>query len=90
MREEISRCSSNRSGPFLSYVAGYLQNVQSEFTSKVPVVLAYLPSVGVNCQIGINNTAAVQTSQLLAAYTRLDPRVTKLGVLFKYWAKVRD
>ena len=43
----------------------------------------------IRCQVAVSNALSVKTSELLAVYAKLDPRVIGLVVLFKYWAKVK-
>ena len=72
---------------FLS-IAGYFKRVKSEFSAKVPCVNFMASDQNIRCQVAVSNALSVKTSELLAVYANLDPRVKSLVVLFKYWAKV--
>ena len=62
--------------------------MRSDFSAKVPSVHFSLPQYNLKVQIGINNNPSSRTSALLAAYTAIDPRVARLGVALRVWAKV--
>ena len=40
-----------------------------------------------NCDLSFSNELALKNTQLLKTYSRIDERVTSLGILVKYWAK---
>ena len=44
--------------------------------------------IPMQCELSLNNHNAFQTSQLLADYCLIDPRVRSLGVSLRYWAKI--
>lgn len=48
-----------------------------------------VPSGGIHCDIGVNNTLALYNTRLLQLYSKLDPRVKPLALLVKYWSKMR-
>ncbi|XP_041359697.1 terminal uridylyltransferase 4-like isoform X2 [Gigantopelta aegis] len=68
--------------------AGLLENVRSDFSAICPAILFNHPQTGVQCQISVNSNTAYHTGQLLALYSTLDPRLKKLAVVFRYWAKL--
>ena len=80
-------------------MAGSYTDVRSDFSAHVPAVLfPYAPSLSssspLHVHVGVTSGktfgASTHTSELLATYYRLDPRVRLLGVALKYWAKVRS
>ena len=75
------------------------ENVQNDFSAKIPVITfqakliasANMPcsnNLPMQCELSLNNHNAFQTSQLLADYCSVDPRVRCLGVCLRYWAKI--
>ena len=44
---------------------------------------------GIQCDINFSNLVAVYNSELLRIYSEFDPRVRKLGIFVKTWAKCR-
>ncbi|XP_013779979.1 terminal uridylyltransferase 4-like [Limulus polyphemus] len=62
--------------------------VASDFTSKIPRITFTENKTGLFCNISLYNDSACQTSQLLADYCSIDPRVKVLGVAICKWAKV--
>ncbi|KAG1670310.1 Terminal uridylyltransferase 7 [Nymphon striatum] len=63
------------------------KNVYSDFLSKIPAIHFDDSTTLLKCAININNSLAVSTSQLLALYHSLDPRVPVLSTAFSLWAK---
>ena len=41
-----------------------------------------------HCELSLNNHNAFQTSQLLADYCMIDPRVRTLGICLRFWARI--
>ncbi|KAL4236653.1 Terminal uridylyltransferase 4 [Mactra antiquata] len=64
------------------------KDVRSEFQSAVPAVLFTSPCGTLQCQIAIGCELSCYTSQYLAIYSKLDDRLRKLAVAFRYWAKI--
>ena len=62
-------------------------DIMEEFTAKIPLIKFRLPS-GLVCELSLSNHQAYQTSQLLADYWALDPRVRTLGTAFRFWANL--
>ncbi|XP_076309141.1 terminal uridylyltransferase 7-like [Tachypleus tridentatus] len=62
--------------------------VASDFTSKIPRITFIENKTGLFCNISLYNDSAYQTSQLLADYCSIDPRVKILGVVIRKWAKI--
>ena len=79
------------------FLTGSYTDVRSDFSAHVPAVLftyaPSLPSSPLHVHVGVTSGktfgSSTHTSELLATYYRLDPRVRLLGVALKYWAKVR-
>jgi DNA polymerase sigma len=67
-----------------------MENVMSLSGARVPIVKFTDPESGYSCDICINNTLALQNTQLLACYSNIDPRLKKLACVIKYWAKRRQ
>ena len=65
--------------------AEYAQVVE-EFTAKIPLIK--FQTSGFTCELSLSNHQAFQTSQLLADYWALDPRVRTLGTAFRFWANL--
>lgn len=69
-------------------ISGTYTNVESKFTDVLPRVIFDSPSEAVHCEISVNSDLAYYTSRLLAIYSKMDPRVRQLAVVFRHWAKV--
>jgi len=67
-----------------------MRNVKTLPRARVPIVKFSDPTSNISCDICINNLLALQNTQLLADYSRIDPRVQPLGIVIKYWAKRRQ
>ncbi|GAB6033326.1 Terminal uridylyltransferase 7 [Chamberlinius hualienensis] len=65
-----------------------LTDVTSDYEAKHPTIYFKHTASGTRCVLGINNTAAVQTSELLGDYASLDRRVKVLCVGLRCWAKI--
>ena len=61
---------------------------QSDYNAKIPVVRVTDAQTGQQIVLAINSQLAVLTSSLLHLYSLADPRVTKLAVTLRCWAKV--
>ena len=66
------------------------ESVLAITTAKVPIVKFVYDLNGkrFNCDISLYNVLAKSNTSLLRAYTQIDPRVSILGFIVKYWAKV--
>ncbi|XP_013381617.1 terminal uridylyltransferase 4-like, partial [Lingula anatina] len=60
----------------------------SDFSAKIPSIYVPIDGETARCQLTVHNELSFETSQLLQLYSRIDNRVGKLGILFKYWAKL--
>ncbi|VDK24343.1 unnamed protein product, partial [Taenia asiatica] len=49
-----------------------------------------LPPGGIECGLNANNAVDIRSTHLLAVYTRVDPRLSPLGVFVKQWAQRMD
>lgn len=58
-------------------------------SAKVPVCRFFDSEYGIYCDINVNNTIALRNTELVRSYVAIDPRVRKLCVLIKHWAKRR-
>ena len=67
-----------------------ISDIRPITAAKVPIVKFYNRRLGVECDISIDNKMAVYNSNLLRAYTRIDPRVAVLGCNMKRFAKECD
>ncbi|RMX54461.1 hypothetical protein pdam_00013175 [Pocillopora damicornis] len=63
-------------------------DVKSEFDAKVPRILFKHLSSGLLCELSPGNITAFKTSCLLKKYCDADPRVNKLVVGLRYWARI--
>lgn len=59
-------------------------------TAKVPIVKFVYDLNGskFNCDISLYNVLAKSNTAMLRAYTEIDPRVSILGFIVKFWAKI--
>ena len=62
--------------------------MKSNFRAKVPSVLFDSPCRRIQCEISVNSDLGYYTSRLLALYSKIDPRVRKLAVVYRHWANV--
>lgn len=70
--------------------ANLYYKVYADFYSplKIPRILFYHLSSNLQCEIRVGSYAPVQLAFLLGLYRKMDPRVEKLSIAMKYWAKV--
>ncbi|RUS92209.1 hypothetical protein EGW08_000062, partial [Elysia chlorotica] len=61
-------------------------NVRADFSAKVPVLLLTDDASGLVVTMAIHCYSAHCSSELLAIYSDMDPRVAKLVIAFRYWA----
>ena len=54
--------------------------------AKVPIVKCRDAKTGIPLDISVNNTLALQNTQLLKTYSMQDPRVSQTILAIKYWA----
>ena len=76
------------------------RNVNKDFSAKIPVITFVagtnivvgeyqtVGNIAMHCELSLNNHNAFQTSQLIADYCVLDPRVRILGVCLRHWARL--
>ncbi|MEE6459584.1 hypothetical protein FKM82_000660 [Ascaphus truei] len=67
-----------------------LRNVLSITTAKVPIVKFYHARSGLEGDISLYNTLALQNTRLLASYAAIDPRVKHLCYTMKVFTKMCD
>ncbi|GFX61180.1 terminal uridylyltransferase 4 [Trichonephila clavipes] len=65
-----------------------LENVVSITSAKVPIVKFSWRKTGLEGDISLYNTLALVNTELLEAYTKIDPRVQILGYALKHFAKI--
>ncbi|GBG26726.1 PolyA RNA polymerase GLD2 [Hondaea fermentalgiana] len=58
-------------------------------TSRVPIVKCIHIASGLACDVASGNSIALQNTQLLRAYSEVDPRARSLIYAVKFWAKRR-
>ena len=64
--------------------------IEPRFGARVPIIHWAPRRPGyLACDISINNNLAVINSKLIGAYSSIDPRFGKLGLVIKHWAKAR-
>jgi DNA polymerase sigma len=64
--------------------------IEPRFGARVPIIHWAPRRPGyLACDISINNNLAVINSRLVGTYCDIDPRMRKLGMAIKYWAKAR-
>ncbi|XP_067133913.1 terminal uridylyltransferase 4-like [Centruroides vittatus] len=63
-------------------------NVWKDFTAVVPKITFLDRQTNLTCEITLNNEFSGKTSRLFAHYAYCDERVRKLGIIFRFWAKV--
>lgn len=63
-------------------------NVWKDFTAAVPKITFLDRSTNLTCEITLNNELSGKTSRLFAQYAYCDEKVRKLGIIFRYWAKI--
>ena len=73
---------------YFDFSAEDYTDVRSDFNAKIPGIYFKPLKEDLLCQLSVSNTMAQHTTRLLQAYSAIDPRVKKLGVIFRYWAKV--
>lgn len=66
------------------------RSVKEHFDCEFPYVGFVYKKSGEQCSISLNNERAVNLATLLSKYTPLDPRLTQLASLFRYWGKVNQ
>ncbi|XP_033736916.1 terminal uridylyltransferase 7-like isoform X2 [Pecten maximus] len=64
------------------------RDVKSDFSAKIPCIYFSDHTGCLSCQLTITGSLAPQTSTLLCIYADIDPRVRKLGIVFRYFAKI--
>lgn len=67
-----------------------MEEVQCRSTARIPIVQFVDPVTHMECDISFNNPLAVTNTKLLAAYSKVDPRVRPLAYIIKAWAKARE
>jgi len=63
-------------------------DVEQMFRHKMPHIRFKDAKYGVNVNVFAGNESYVNTSRLIWLYTMIDPRVRKLSIIFRTWAKL--
>lgn len=58
-------------------------------TAKVPIVKIRDPDLGLDCDMNVNNTLALENTRMIKTYVQIDPRVRPLAMIIKHWTKRR-
>lgn len=66
-----------------------MERVVCVSSAKVPIVKVWDPELQVACDINVNNPLALENTELVRSYVRIDSRVRPLAMIIKYWAKRR-
>ncbi|KAG1454047.1 hypothetical protein G6F56_007416 [Rhizopus delemar] len=66
-----------------------MQHVVCVPRAKVPIVRLFDPEMQLSCDINVNNTVALQNTNMIKVYVGLDPRVRPLIMIVKHWTKQR-
>ncbi|KAI8388718.1 uncharacterized protein BYT42DRAFT_560990 [Radiomyces spectabilis] len=66
-----------------------MQHVVCVPRAKVPIVRLFDPESQLACDINVNNTLALQNTDMIKAYVAIDPRVRPLAMIIKQWTKQR-
>ncbi|KAI9259058.1 hypothetical protein BY458DRAFT_517649 [Sporodiniella umbellata] len=66
-----------------------MQHVVCVPRAKVPIVRLFDPEMQLSCDINVNNTIALQNTEMIKVYVALDPRVRPLIMILKHWTKQR-
>jgi len=65
------------------------RSVQAISNARVPICKFYDTIEKLQCDVNFGHSLGVKNSELLKAYTDLDPRIQPLILLVKYWAKAK-
>ncbi|EEB08123.1 Poly(A) RNA polymerase cid11 [Schizosaccharomyces japonicus yFS275] len=57
--------------------------------ARVPIVKAWDPSLGIACDINLNNSLAKTNTAMIKACVEYDARIRPMALLIKHWAKCR-
>lgn len=57
--------------------------------ARIPIVKFVDPKTGINCDICVNNTLALENTKLLKEYSLLDDRFVQMSLFIKHWSKSR-
>ncbi|KAF2126124.1 hypothetical protein P153DRAFT_323182 [Dothidotthia symphoricarpi CBS 119687] len=57
--------------------------------AKVRIVKVWDPELDINCDINVNNVAALDNTRMIKTYIQIDDRVRPLAMIIKHWTKKR-
>ena len=66
-----------------------MQRVVCVSSAKVPIVKVWDPELQLACDLNVNNTVALENTELVRSYVALDERVRPLAMVVKHWARRR-
>ena len=66
-----------------------MERVVCVSSAKVPIVKIWDPELQLACDMNVNNTVALENTELIRSYVSLDPRVRPLAMIIKYWTRRR-
>jgi DNA polymerase sigma len=66
-----------------------MERVVCVSSAKVPIVKCWDPVLQLACDLNVNNTVALENTELIRAYVSLDDRVRPLAMIIKHWTRRR-
>lgn len=66
-----------------------MERVVCVSSAKVPIVKIWDPELQLACDMNVNNTVALENTELIRSYVALDERVRPLAMIIKYWTRRR-
>jgi len=66
-----------------------MERVVCVSSAKVPIVKCWDPLLQLACDLNVNNTVALENTELIRAYVSLDDRVRPLAMIIKHWTRRR-
>ena len=66
-----------------------MERVVCVSSAKVPIVKVWDPDLQLACDMNVNNTVALENSELIRSYVSIDDRVRPLAMIVKYWTRKR-
>lgn len=78
-----------RGKPLLTIITEGFEKVVCISAAKVPIVKVWDPTLGLACDMNVNNTLALENTRMIRTYVETDSRVRQLAMLVKYWTRQR-
>lgn len=76
-------------GSITDHITEGFEKVVCISAAKVPIVKVWDPTLGLACDMNVNNTLALENTRMIRTYVEIDPRVRQLAMLIKYWTRRR-